>query len=90
MKKYFTVFDYKDLFYNDEDPLLFLIRKDVFETIRKSYFMLNEQEKDLINNVIIYDNKTSNNNNNNENECNEAINMLKILFNKIYLGGEND
>ncbi len=87
MKKYFTVFDYKDLFYNDEDPLLFLIRKDVFETIRKSYFMLNEQEKDLINNVIIYDNKTSNNN---ENECNEAINMLKILFNKIYLGGEND
>ncbi len=87
MKKYFTVFDYKDLFYNDEDPLLFLIRKDVFETIRKSYFMLNEQEKDLINNAIIYDNKTSNNN---ENECNEAINMLKILFNKIYLGGEND
>lgn len=87
MKKYFTVFDYKDLFYNDEDPLLFLIRKDVFETIRKSYFMLNEQEKDLINNVIIYDNKTSNNN---DNECNEAINMLKILFNKIYLGGEND
>lgn len=87
MKKYFTVFDYKDLFYNDEDPLLFLIRKDAFETIRKSYFMLNEQEKDLINNVIIYDNKTSNNN---ENECNEAINMLKILFNKIYLGGEND
>lgn len=49
--------------------------------------MLNEQEKDLINNVIIYDNKTSNNN---DNECNEAINMLKILFNKIYLGGEND
>lgn len=87
MKKYSTVFDYKDLFYNDEDPLLFLIRKSIFETIRTAYFMLNEQERNLIYNIIIFDNKASNNN---QNEYNEAINILKFLFNKIYLGGEND
>lgn len=86
MKKYSTVFDYKDLFYNDEDPLLFLIRKSIFETIRTAYFMLNEQERNLIYNIIIFDNKTSNN----QNEYNEAINILKFLFNKIYFGGKND
>lgn len=87
MKKYSTVFDYKDLFYNDEDPLLFLIRKSVFETIRTSYFMLSEKEKDLINNTVIFNNKI---NEDSKNKYDEAINALKALFRQIYLGGEND
>lgn len=87
MKKYSTVFDYKDLFYNDEDPLLFLIRKSVFETIRTSYHMLSEEEKDLINNTVIFDNKV---NEDIKKKYNETINILKTLFRQIYLGGEND
>ena len=87
MKKYSTVFDYKDLFYNDEDPLLFLIRKSVFETIRTSYFMLSEKEKDLINNTVIFNNKI---NEDSKNKYDEAINTLKALFRQIYLGGKND
>lgn len=87
MKKYSTVFDYKDLFYNDEDPLLFLIRKSVFETIRTSYFMLSKEEKNLINSTVIFNNKI---NEDSKNKYDEAINTLKALFRQIYLGGEND
>lgn len=87
MKKYSTVFDYKDLFYNDEDPLLFLIRKSIFETIRTSYFMLSKEEKNLINSTVIFNNKI---NEDSKNKYDEAINTLKALFRQIYLGGEND
>ncbi len=87
MKKYSTVFDYKDLFYNDEDPLLFLIRKSIFETIRTSYFMLSKEEKNLINSTVIFNNKI---NEDSKNKYDEALNTLKALFRQIYLGGEND
>lgn len=88
MKKYLPIFDYKDLFYNDEDPLLFLIRKSIFQTLRRSYYMLDNKTKHIIKSTIILEENTLDNYN--EQEYKKAINILHNIFTKNYLGGKND
>lgn len=80
MKKYLPIFDYKDLFYNDEDPLLFLIRKSIFQTLRRSYYMLDDKTKHIIKSTIILEENTLDNYN--EQEYKKAINILHNIFTK--------
>lgn len=47
------IFDYHDLFYHNENPLLFLTRKEFNETLRNMYYLLDEKERFIIDEIII-------------------------------------
>lgn len=51
--QYDIVFDYQDKIYYNQNPLTFLIKEEIYQTLRKSFFLLNETEKFIITEVIL-------------------------------------
>lgn len=47
------IFDYQDLFYCNENPLLFLLKKEQNQNLRKVFISLNKTEKFIIKEIII-------------------------------------
>ena len=41
--------------YNNIDPLIFLIRKDLFDNLRMAFFALSREEQDFVKNAILLD-----------------------------------
>lgn len=41
--------------YNNIDPLIFLIRKDLFDNLRMAFFALSKEEQDFVKNAILLD-----------------------------------
>ncbi len=48
-----NIFDYKDCVYNNEDPLNYLMRKELFDTIRKTYLKLTNFEQKIIEEILL-------------------------------------
>lgn len=46
------IFDYLDLFYNNSDPLFFVITKEVNSTIRNTFMLLSKEQQMLIEKIL--------------------------------------
>ncbi|HJJ17100.1 MAG TPA: hypothetical protein OIM63_03305 [Bacilli bacterium] len=51
----YMIFDYEDCMYNNIDPLIFLIRKDLFDNLRMAFFALSKEEQDFVKKAILLD-----------------------------------
>jgi len=51
--RYDIVFDYHDQIYQNQNPLTFLIKEEIYKTLRKSFFLLNETERFIITEIVL-------------------------------------
>lgn len=58
--QYNLIFDYEDKIYQNQNPLTYLIKKEVNQTLRKSFYLLNEEERFIINEVILKEKSITN------------------------------
>lgn len=58
--QYNIVFDYQDQIYQNQNPLTFLIKKEINQNLRKSFYLLDEKERFIINEVILKEKSITN------------------------------
>lgn len=78
------IFDYQDKIYQNQNPLNFLIRKEINETLRKTFYLLDETERFIINEIILKEKSITNTAlllDINEKEIKEKLELcLEILY----------
>ena len=85
------VFDYQDKIYNSQNPLTFLIIKEVNDALRKSFFLFNEKERFIINEIIIKEKSLTNtaitlniNEQDLKQKLDSCLEILYLIFKDIY------
>lgn len=71
------VFDYMDIIYYREDPLLYLIRRELYDLVRESYLKLNFKERSFINEHIFNEIEVS--------DKNRSILLSNILLKLLFI-----
>lgn len=71
------VFDYIDIIYYREDPLLYLIRREFYDLVRESYLKLSFKERSFINEHIFNEIEVS--------DKNRSILLSNILLKLLFI-----
>ena len=86
------VFDYCDLIYNNENPMNYILKKEFFHFLRKSFYMLNDTERFIIDEIIFKEKSIINtalimdlDEKEVSNKLNLSLEVIYRLFQNMYL-----
>lgn len=89
--QYSIIFDYQDRIYFDQNPLSFLIKEEIYDNLRKVFFLLDERERFIINEIILKEKSISNtallidiDEQQAEEDLNNSLELLYQLFKNAY------
>ena len=89
--QYSIIFDYQDRIYFDQNPLSFLIKAEIYDNLRKVFFLLDERERFIINEIILKEKSISNtallidiDEQQAEEDLNNSLELLYQLFKNAY------
>ena len=89
--QYSIIFDYQDRIYFDQNPLSFMIKEEIYDNLRKVFFLLDERERFIINEIILKEKSISNtallidiDEQQAEEDLNNSLELLYQLFKNAY------
>lgn len=89
--QYSIIFDYQDQIYFDQNPLSFMIKEEIYDNLRKVFFLLDERERFIINEIILKEKSISNtallidiDEQQAEEDLNNSLELLYQLFKNAY------